>query len=170
MKRLILLAAAALATVPAAAQRQPWPLTPDGYGPARIGMTRAQVERALAIRLEGEALDDANSCIEMSAARGYRHLYFMFVNRRLSRIAADRTSRVVTARGLGVGATAAQVRRAYGRGLRAEEHAYLGRPAEYLTFWTRPNRRGVRFVTGLNRRTETVMAGDESIQLIEGCA
>ena len=94
----------------------------------------------------------------------------MVLDRRLSRIAAIDASRVTTPRGLGIGATAAQVRRTYGRGLRAEEHAYLGSPAEYLTFWIRPNRRGVRFVTGLNRRVEAVIAGSDSIQLIEGCA
>lgn len=171
MNRMILLAAAALAAAPAVAQPRPWHLTPDGYGPARIGMTRAQVERALNVRLEGTPVDDANDCIEMGPGGGpHRDLIFMFIQRRLSRIAAIDASRVTTPRGLGIGATAAQVRRGYGRGLRAEEHTYLGRPAEYLTFWTRRNVRGVRFVTGLDRRTEVVMAGDESIRLIEGCA
>ena len=42
-------------------------LTPDGLGAVKIGMTRAQVERALHVRLEGEAIQDANSCIEMDA-------------------------------------------------------------------------------------------------------
>ena len=171
MKHLILLATAALAATAAAAQPRPWPLTPEGYGPTRLGMTRAQVERALNVRLEGTPVDDADTCIEMGAARGaHRHLIFMFIDRRLSRIAAIDASRVATPRGLGIGATAAQVRRAYGRDLRAEEHTYLGRPAEYLTFWTRPNRRGVRFVTGLNRRVEAVIAGNETILYIEGCA
>lgn len=162
---------AALAATSATAQPRPWHLTPDGYGPVRIGMTRAQVERALNVRLEGEPVDDANVCIEMGPRSGeHRDLVFMFIQRRLSRIAAGGSSRVTTPRGIGIGASAAQVRRAYGRGLRAEEHAYLGIPAEYLTFWTRPNRRGVRFVTDINRRTEVVIAGDETIRYIEGCA
>jgi hypothetical protein len=168
---MILLAAAALSATAANAQPRPWHLTPEGYGPVRIGMTRAQVERALNARLEGTALDDANVCIEMGAETGeHRDLIFMFLERRLSRVAAIDTSRVTTPRGVGIGASAALVRRTYGRGLRAEAHAYLGRPAEYLTFWTQPNRRGVRFVTGLNRRVEAVIAGNSSIQYIEGCA
>lgn len=167
----MLLAAATLCATAAVAQPRPWHLTPDGYGPVRLGMTRAQVERALNVRLEGEPVDDANVCIEMGPRAGpHRDLVFMFIQRRLSRIAAGGSSRVTTPRGLSIGATAAQVRRAYGRALRAEEHAYLGRPAEYLTFWTRPNRRGVRFVTDLNRRTEVVIAGNETIRYIEGCA
>jgi hypothetical protein len=169
--RYVLILTAALAATAAAAQPRPWYLTPEGYGPARIGMTRAQVERALNVRLEGTAVDDADVCIEMSPRGGaLRHMYFMFHNRRLSRIAVDRTSRVTTPRGLGIGATAAEVRRAYGRGLRAEEHAYTGRPAEYLTFWTTPGRRGVRFTTDENRRVDSIIAGNETIQYIEGCA
>lgn len=172
MRKTILLAAAALAASAAAtAQPRPWHLTPEGYGPARIGMTRAQVERALGVTLEGTAVDDANACIEMGPTAGpHRELVFMFIDRRLSRIAAIDSSRVTTPRGVGIGATAAEVRRIYGRGLRAEEHTYLGRPAEYLTFWTTPNRRGVRFVTDQNRRVDSIIAGDRTIQYIEGCA
>ena len=172
MRKVILLGGlATLATTVALAQPRPWHLTPDGYGPVRIGMTRAQVERALNVRLEGTPVDDANVCIEMEPGSGpHRNLYFMFANRRLSRIAAGQGSPVTTPRGIGIGASAAQVRRAYGRALRAEEHTYIGQPAEYLTFWTSPNRRGVRFTTDANRRVETIIAGDETILYIEGCA
>ena len=171
MKTLALLtAAAALAATAAVAQPRPWHLTPEGYGPARIGMTRDQVERALGVTLEGTAVEDANVCIEMGPTRGpHRDMVFMFENRRLSRIAAVDRSRVTTPRGLGIGATAAQVRRVY-PGVQAETHEYLGHPAEYLTFWTARDRRGVRFVTGLNRRVDTIIAGNQTIRYIEGCA
>jgi hypothetical protein len=158
--------------VPAQPQaRGSWRLTPDGYGPVRIGMTRAEVERALAIRLRGEPLEDGpDACVEMSAVRGFPDLNFMFEERRLTRISAHGASRVTTPRGIGVRATAAQVRRAYGRGLRAEGHHYVGPPAEYLTFWIRPEQKGVRFETGADRRVTVIHAGTSSIQYIEGCA
>jgi hypothetical protein len=165
-----MLLAALLAAAPAAAQSPAWRLTPEGYGPARIGMTRDQVAAALSIRLEGEAIEDADVCVEMGAASGYPDLYFMFENGRLSRISAGERSRVTTPRGIGIGATAAQVRRAYGPALRAETHTYIGRPGEYLTFWTRRNQRGVRFETGADRRVTTIHAGNATIQYIEGCA
>ena len=172
LRKTLLLLALALSAAPAAAPAQSpgWRLTPDGYGPVRIGMTRAQVSAALSIRLEGEAIDDANACIEMGAAQGYPDLFFMFENGRLSRISLGERSRVTTLRGIGIGATAAQVRRAYGRGLRAETHTYIGRPGEYLTFWTRFNAKGVRFETGADRRVQVIHAGNGTIRYIEGCA
>ena len=69
-----------------------------------------------------------------------------------------------------IGASAAQVRRAYPTGLLAEEHSYTGAPAEYLTFWVRRERSGVRFTTDENRRVDTIIAGNESIRYIKGCA
>ena len=153
----------------AAAQTGGWRITPDGYGPVRIGMTRAQAEAALRTPLEGEAIDDAAVCIEMSPTRGHRGVYLMFLNNRLSRVSIGEEGQVRTPRGIGIGATEAQVRRAYPRGLRSEVHEYRALPARYLTFWLRPGR-GVRFETGEDRRVNIIHAGNESIQYVEGCA
>jgi hypothetical protein len=147
-----------------------WRLTPDGYGPARIGMTPAQLSQALAIRLEGDALEDENVCVEKTAVQGYRGFFFLFERGRLSRISATEPSQAVTALGLGMGATATQVRRAYGPTLRAEAHTYHGRPAEYLTLWRRRAANGIRFETGPDRRVETIHVGGAAIRYIEGCA
>lgn len=168
MKRLLLLFAAPslLGAAPPS-----WPLTPSGWGPVKIGMTRAQVAKVLGAPLQGEAIDDVDVCVEQSADRpAYRGLIFMFEDRRLTRISADRRSAFRTPSGIRAGATAAQVRRAYGRKLRSEPHQYLGRPAEYLTYWTVAGRRGVRFETDEKRRVERIHAGGPSIEYVEGCA
>lgn len=174
MRSALALATALLATAAATAQPQPQArpvhLTPDGYGPVRIGMTRDQVAAALGTRLQGEPIDDESQCIEMTATSGYPGLVFMFLENRLSRIAAVRESRVTTPRGIALGATAGEVRLAYGTGLEAEPHHYLELPAEYLTFWVRRAQSGVRFETDLNQRVDTIIAGNDSIQYIEGCA
>ena len=148
-----------------------WPLTPAGWGPVRIGMTRAQVAKALGARLSGAAIESVDRCVEQSArGSAYAGVIFMFEDRRLTRISAGSSSRVRTPSGIRVGATAAQVRRAYGRKLHAEPHKYLAPPAEYLTYWTAPNKRGVRFETSERRRVERIHAGGASIQYVEGCA
>ena len=171
MMRIAFALAAMLAALPAAAQpQQQWRLTPDGLGPVRIGMTRAQVSAALNARLEGEPIEDADVCVEMTARGKLPGVHFMFVDRLLSRISLGRPSRITTPRGIGAGATEAQVRAAYGRGLRSEPHQYEDAPARYLTFWVRPDVRGVRFETDRQRRVRTIHAGTDSIGYVEGCA
>ena len=133
-------------------------------------MSRTQVERALKIKLEGEAIEDEKSCIELVPAGADRGLWFMFQEYRLTRISIGRPSKVATPRGIGVGTSADAVRKAYGRGLKAEPHYYEDLPSEYLTFWTVPKKRGVRFETDSKRRVQTIHAGDDSIELVEGCA
>jgi len=161
---------AALLAAAAAPAPGTWPLTVDGWGPVRIGMSRAQVEKALHVKLEGEPLDDEASCIELVPKGQDRGLWFLFESYKLRRISIGAPSKVVTPRGIGIGAGADAVRRAYGRGLKAEPHHYEDLPSEYLTFWTVPGKRGVRFETNSKREVQTIHAGTDAIQLIEGCA
>jgi hypothetical protein len=162
----ILLAALASA---AAAPQQRSPLTVDGWGGVRIGMTQAEVAKALNTRLTGEAIDDENVCVEKQA-KGLPAMRFMFEDRRLTRISIAEGSGITTPRGIGPGATATAVRKAYGAKPKAEAHTYEDKPAEYLTYWTVPNKRGIRFETSTDRKVYVIHAGTDSIQYIEGCA
>ena len=169
MKMPITLLAAVGASAMAPAPAKPV-LTVDGLGPVRIGMTIRQVEQALGGKLVGEALESDDICVEKESKSGPRGAYYMFEDKKLARISLGRGSSTTTARGIGVGATARQVRRAYGVKLKAEPHYYAGRPAEYLTFWTVPGKRGVRFETDSRRKVDTIHAGTAAIQFVEGCA
>jgi len=161
----------ALALLAAPAPSYDWKLTPAGWGPVRIGMSRGQAEKALGVALEGEAFDNEGSCVELySSTEKLAGLYFMFLDGKLSRISAVEGSAIKTPRGMGIGSQADEVRTAYGAKLHAEPHHYEGEPAEYLTYWTVPKKRGVRFETDLKRRVQTIHAGGESIQYVEGCA
>lgn len=169
--KLLVAGVAILLTAAAPAPTYDWKLTPAGWGPVRIGMTRTQAEKALKIQLEGEAFDNEGSCIELySSDAKLAGLYFMFLDGRLSRVSAGDKSAIKTPRGMGVGSTADEVRAAYGEKLHAEPHHYLDLPAEYLTYWLKPEKSGVRFETDAQRKVETIHAGNDSIQYIEGCA
>lgn len=172
MKSIVTAAALLLtAAAPAPSPTYDWKLTPAGWGPVRIGMNRNQVQKALNGQLEGEGFDNEGSCIELySSNEKLAGIYFMFLEGKLSRISANGNSRIVTPRGIGVGANADDVRKAYGEKLQAEPNHYLELPAEYLTFWLKPAKSGVRFETDAQRKVETIHAGNDSIQLIEGCA
>lgn len=170
MKLLAIVAAAMLSTA-ATPLSYDWKLTPAGWGPVRIGMNRSQVEKTLQVQLEGEAFDNEGSCLELySDNQSLTGLYFMFDEGKLTRISATEPSAITTPRGIHAGSTEEDVRKAYGEGLLTEPHHYLGEPAEYLTFWLKPEKSGVRFETDLYGKVETIHAGDSTIQYIEGCA
>jgi len=134
--RLILLVASAVATTQAS-----WPLTPDGWGPAKIGMSRAGVERALHARLEGEPIVDAKACVEMAPVGTDRGMRFMFMDHKLSRISIEEPSKVTTSRGIGIGASASAVHRAYGSSLKSHPNMIIRRVESKTSFFgqKRPN-------------------------------
>jgi hypothetical protein len=169
--KLLVAGIALLLTAAAPAPTYDWKLTPAGWGPVRIGMSRGQVEKALKVELEGDAFDNQGSCIDLySSNQKLAGLYFMFLDGKLSRISVVETSKITTPRGTHVGSSADEVRTAYGKKLQAEPHHYLDLPAEYLTYWLKPKASGVRFETDAERKVQTIHAGNDSIQLVEGCA
>jgi hypothetical protein len=169
--KLIVAGAALLLTAAAPTPTYDWKLTPAGWGPVRVGMNRDQVQKALNDQLEGDAFDNEGSCIELfPQSDALKGSYFMFLDGKLSRISVSSPSKIVTPRGIGVGATADKVREAYGEKLLAEPNHYLDLPAEYLTYWLKPEKSGVRFETDAQRNVGIIHAGDSSIQYIEGCA
>jgi hypothetical protein len=136
-----------------------------------MGMTRDQVAKALKVELQGDAFDNQGSCIELfPASEALKGIYFMFLDGKLSRISVVDPSEITTPRGIAVGAGAEEVRKAYGPKLQAEQHHYVGAPAEYLTYWLKPKKSGVRFETNAEGKVQIVHAGNDSIQYVEGCA
>lgn len=169
--RLIGAAVALFLIAAAPAPGYDWKLTPAGWGPVRIGMSRTQAEKALKMPLQGEAFDNEGSCLELYAPdNALPGMYFMFNEGKLTRISAIAPSTLTTPRGMGIGSSADDVRAAYGEKLLAEPHHYEGEPAEYLTYWLKPEKSGVRFETDAQRKVQTVHVGDGTIQYIEGCA
>jgi hypothetical protein len=169
--RFIAAAAAVFLIAAAPVPAYKWKLTPSGWGPVKIGMTESQVQKALKTELEGDFFPDERSCRELvgtdSALTG---LFFMFEDDKLTRITATEPSAIATPRGMHVGSTIDEVRKAYGAALITEPHKYEAPPAEYLTFWLKPEKSGVRFETDLNGKVEAIHAGTSSIQYVEGCA
>ena len=161
-----LAAAGGSGATPAAASPNA-PITSEGWGPLRVGMTWAQARRALPGMTRDLTMGE--ECYE-STVRGQPGLYVMFEGGRLARVSAAEHSRVGTAAGVRVGQTEAQVRAAYGRRIVSEPHHYEEAPARYLTVWTVRNQRGVRFETNHDRRVTVIHGGGPAIQYIEGCS
>ena len=144
-------------------------LTPDGLGPVRLGMTQKQVIAALGGSLDGQAYDSEDICVEKESSK-LRGVGFLFEESKLTRITLGHGAEIVTAGGIGIGTAAIAVRKAYRGKLKSEPNIYYEKPAEYLTYWTVPNERGIRFEVNEKRKVYVISAGGPSIEYIEGCA
>jgi len=171
--------AAAPAAAPAPAPVPANVLTADGFGPLRIGMTKAEVETALGADSNPGAVGgpEPEACDVFHPARAPDGLTVMLEDGRLSRITLMRASTIKAAGGLGLGATAAQVKAAHADAV-VEPHKYV-EGAEYITVWAGqrpsvayvqdPTARGVRYETDATGAVTMIHAGGPSIQLVESC-
>lgn len=164
---LMFCAAQTPAPIAAAATPAAGVLTENGYGPLRVGMSWALARRAMPTLHSDMELGE--QCFEATASN-IPGLYAMFEDHRLVRVSIADANPIRTALGARLGQTAAQVRAIYGPRLRVEPHHYQGPAAQYLTWWTIPDRRGIRFETDTHRRITTIHAGGPAIAYVEGCA
>ncbi len=150
-------------------------LTPDGWGPLRIGMTLEQVIAASgpdANPLAGGG-PDPESCDEFRPARAPAGLLVMMEKGRLTRISPGAGSTVTTDMGFGIGADRSAIASAYGTKAVISPHKYLAAPAAYITAWTiappDTRARGVVYEVDVWGRVGRIHAGGASIAYVEGC-
>ncbi|MDP1777968.1 MAG: hypothetical protein Q8K90_05100 [Brevundimonas sp.] len=155
-------------------------LTAQGFGPLRIGMTRAEVETALGRDSNPEAVGgpDPDSCDIFHPARAPQGMMVMVENGVLTSIWLGTGSTLRTDRGFGVGDTATAIKAAYGPTAHVSPHKYSAAPAEYITTWSvggaagyvqDPAARGIAYHVSTEGRAQQVAAGGPSIQYVESC-
>lgn len=167
-------APSAPASAPAASPG-PEPLTPEGWGPLRIGMTRAEVVAAAGEDANPQAVGgpEPDRCDQFRPERAPEGMIVMLEEGRLTRITLVEGSELKTERGFGVGASADSVAAAYGAEATITPHKYRSAPASYITVWTTPppapEPRGIVYETFGEGRVSQIHAGGPSIQYVEGC-
>jgi hypothetical protein len=152
-------------------------LTAQGYGPLRIGMTRAEVEAALGPDANPEAVGgpDPESCDMFRPARAPEGLLVMMIDGVLGSVWVSRNAAVETDRALNVGDTAAEVKRVYGAAAEVMPHKYADAPSEYITVWSTADHqsaaaRALKYEIGQDGRVQSIAGGGPSTQYVEGCA
>lgn len=153
---------------------EPERLTADGWGPLRIGMTRAEVVAAAGEDTQpAVGGPDPESCDEFHPARAPAGMRVMIERGRLTRITLSRDAEVETEHGFRVGDSAGEIKSALGAHAVASPHEYGEAPSEYLTVWvlptTDPDPRGIVYEIGSDGRVAQVHAGRSSIRYVEGC-
>lgn len=156
-------------------------LTPQGYGPLRIGMTQAEVDAAVGPPPANAAEAEPSECRQYHPPRAPEGLMVMTEKGVLTRLTAIGGSSVKTADGVGVGYDGEQLKTKYGATARFSPHKYVAAPAGYLTAWTGgdhlsdayvsdPAARGLVFEIGRDGKVAFIHAGGPSIQYVEGCS
>jgi hypothetical protein len=141
----------------------------DGYGPARIGMTRAALQHALDVRLIEQSPEaDSDACLYVYAEGAGEGVGYMLIDGRLARIDVD-TADVTTISGAHVGSTEAEVRALYPGQVKTTPHFYTGPEGHYLVLTAPDGQRGIRFETDGQRVVRWYAGTEEAIQLVEGC-
>lgn len=161
-----------------AAAEAPEVLTPEGFGPIRIGQTLAEVEQAYGP--PARPLADEGGCSLFRPLHAPEGVLVMMEQGRVSRVSLIRDAKARTDRDLGLGAASAEVTRAYGAQARSMPHKYLAPPAHYIIVWRGGPRgeayvedetaRGLVYEVGLDGKVMAIHGGGPAIQYVEGCA
>ncbi|MGV8929703.1 MAG: hypothetical protein ACOH1E_08115 [Brevundimonas sp.] len=159
-------------------------LTAQGWGPLRIGMTKAEVEAALGPDSNPGAVGGAEpeACDQWRPERAPDGLLVMIQDGALTRISVAEPATLKTGRGFGVGDTAEAIKAAYGADAVSQPHKYVSAPAEDIFVWASggpatadayvqdPAARGIRYEINGEGRVGIVHVGGPAIQMVEGCA
>jgi hypothetical protein len=145
-------------------------LTSYGLGKVRIGMSEADAVEALGgVRTE-EAQSHDSDCHMLFPKAGPKNFYVMTEGHKVVRISLwDDVKTIKTDKGLGVGATEAQVRAAYGSALEVTAADYDPAPALNLVAWTVKGKAGIRYETDKTRHVRAIHAGGPAILYAEDC-
>jgi hypothetical protein len=151
------------------------PLTAEGWGPLRVGMTLEEVTAAAGEDANPEAVGGAepSMCDEFRPTGTPPGTLVMMEQERLSRISISEGSPLRTDAGFGVGDAASAIKAEYGDRAQTMPHKYVEAPAEYITVWSTgsgaPDSRGIVYEIGGDGRVMHVHVGGPSIQYVEGC-
>lgn len=152
-------------------------LTPQGFGPLKIGMSLAEIEAVMGPDSHPNAVggSDPAACTLFHPRDAPAGVMAMVEGGVLTSVWLDPSATAETDRALNIGDTAAEVRRVYGDQVQTMPHKYEAAPAEYLFVWTPPDHagpaaRGLKYEIGRDGRVVRIAGGGPSIQYVEGCA
>ena len=151
-------------------------LSPDGWGPLRIGMSRDEIVAAVGEDANPGAVGgpDPEACDQFAPTGVPAGMLLMVENDTLTRITLMRGSHVRTERGFALGDSASAVIEGHGALAVRTPHKYRDEPSAYITVWRTPPggaapARGIVYEVHDDGLVALIHAGGESIQYVEGC-
>jgi hypothetical protein len=145
----------------------PAPVTLDGVGGARPGMTAAAVSRAWKTPLRLDA-PIRPGCRTAAVSRGGMRGYALFERSRFGAVFFTKGAR--TPSGITIGSSLNALRRAYSGRLTSKPYAYEhGGRYYFLTRRSKPHWQ-IRFDVSVRRRVARISFGRAAVRYTEGCA
>jgi len=143
------------------------PVSIDGIGPIKIGMTSAEADRAAGIHIAVPG--DTTGCRFGLPQAGPAGLSFMLTDGIIVRIDVVDNVRIATAAGAHVGSSEADIERLYAPHLTATPHKY--QEGHYLTV-TDPNYPEFRYVFETNGKTVSAFRAGRvpEVEFVERCS
>lgn len=151
-------AAPALAKLSASAK-----LKPSGLGPLKVGMSEAEVERALGRSIRQHKLGPCGTAVIKQRRNGVD--YLMFTNNVLRRATVS-VSEYETAKGIRVGSPERAIKQAYAKAKRSP-HVY---DSNGSYFDVKYGNRSLRFETDGSKVTAMHGGRSREVSYVEGCA
>lgn len=157
------------------------PLTSDGWGVLRIGMTEDELRQAVGTSSSPVSNGSPRpvECVEFHPDQAPEGVSVMVESGRVTRISLTGKAQIKTGKKLGLGASAEKVKDAYDGDAIVTPAKYDPAPAEDITVWTHgakpepyvqsPDARGLRYQIGNEGKVKAIRAGGPSIQYVEGC-
>lgn len=156
-------------TTAALHSEESWTIHAHGYGPLSVGMSVKQAEKILATELALEESPLVEECFIGRPRRGHSGLYLMIEAGKVTHVGTSANG-IASDKGIRVGDSAADVKRAYAGSLDIQPHYYEDN-AFYFFAWERRDTFGVEYEINAQGKVVEIRGGDESIQLAEGpCA
>jgi hypothetical protein len=167
MRRLIPPAVALAALLAMAAGPADPPVTPEGYGWLKIGLSNEQAEAASPQPLTPWGSADASVCEEYWVGGKDSGVRFLTDEGWVGRVTISKSG-PATPEGVQVGDPEAKVRQAYGAKVKREVAPYDEPPVHDLYVRLTPDR-GYRFEIDAAGKVRAFHAGSEAIELLRGC-
>ena len=141
----------------------------DGFGPVRVGMTKAEVSRALGEPIVRTLGAGDFECEYLQPAQHWKGVAFMFSRGRVARVDV-REGVTKTAAGIRLDDEISKVMKTYHGQVEVTPHHYIPEPeGKYLTVKSANGKRAIRFETD-GGRVATYYAGRfPEVEYVEGC-
>jgi hypothetical protein len=142
------LAMAVALCLPALAGAEPTPAVRyDGFGPVRVGMTKAAASKALRAKLERTTAAGDNECEYLRATSQWKGVEFMFSRGRVARIDVVEGT-TPTDSGVRIGDSISAIKTAYRARITETPHQYIPEPdGKYVTVKSPNGKYAIRFET-----------------------